>query len=164
MGNGGYRLSGGPLPDAGSSRQDRLRSSVAGGWVDLPAEGRQGDAPAWPLRPYRAVRGQDPGAIAASEQWHWSALWKLPQAVAWEQLGWTRDIALYCRLMALAEGGQISAAGEARQWSDRLGLSAPALARLRWRIRPNGPVPAPLGSRTPRPRRLRAVEGQGKDA
>jgi hypothetical protein len=54
--------------------------------------------------------------------------------VAWERLGWVHEIAIYVRLMVLAEGGQLSAAAELRQWSDRLGLNPAAMLRNRWRI------------------------------
>ncbi|MFI5839442.1 hypothetical protein ACIA8K_06980 [Catenuloplanes sp. NPDC051500] len=64
----------------------------------------------------------------------WKDLWKLPQAVAWERLGWTRDVAQYVRHKVMAELGDLDAAKEARQWSDRLGLSPMAMLRLRWRI------------------------------
>jgi hypothetical protein len=131
---GGSRFGSGPLPDPESLRQDRMRASGAGGWINLPAEGRTGDVPPWPLRPYVAQRGQDGAGVAASEAAHWAAAWATPQAVVWEQIGWTHDVALMCRMLALAEGGLMAAASEARQWSDRLGLNPPAMARYRWRI------------------------------
>lgn len=62
----------------------------------------------------------------------WKELWSLPQAVAWERLGWTRDVAQYVRHKTLGELGDLDAAKEARQWSDRLGLSPMAMLRLRW--------------------------------
>ncbi|MDP9220203.1 MAG: hypothetical protein M3P23_06650, partial [Actinomycetota bacterium] len=72
--------------------------------------------------------------VTASEAAHWAAAWATPQALVWEQIGWTHDVALMCRMLALAEGGLMSAASEARQWSDRVGLNPPAMARYRWRI------------------------------
>jgi hypothetical protein len=62
----------------------------------------------------------------------WRDLWRLPQAVAWERLCWTRDVAQYVRHKVLAELGDLDAAKEARQWSDRLGLTPLAMLRLRW--------------------------------
>lgn len=64
----------------------------------------------------------------------WKDLWSTPQAVAWEQLRWTREVALYVRWQVLAELGDIDAGKEARQWSDRLGLNPAAMLRNRWRV------------------------------
>lgn len=64
----------------------------------------------------------------------WKELWSTPQSVAWERLGWTRDVAQYVRHKSLAELGDLDAAREARQWSDRLGLSPMSMLRLRWEI------------------------------
>jgi hypothetical protein len=64
----------------------------------------------------------------------WDDLWTTPQSIAWEQLGWLRDVAQYVRHKVLAELGDMDSAKEARQWSDRLGLSPLAMLRLRWRI------------------------------
>jgi hypothetical protein len=64
----------------------------------------------------------------------WADLWKLPQAVQWERLGWLRDVAQYVRFKVLAELGDLDSAKEARQWSDRLGLTPLAMLRLRWEV------------------------------
>ncbi|MFC8429904.1 hypothetical protein [Streptomyces sp. NPDC057253] len=64
----------------------------------------------------------------------WRELWKTPQACAWERLGWTRDVAQYVRWKVLAELGSLEAAKEARQLSDRIGLTPLAMLRLRWEI------------------------------
>lgn len=64
----------------------------------------------------------------------WADLWALPQAVEWERLGWLRDVAQYVRFKVLAELGDLDSAKEARQWSDRLGLSPLAMLRLRWEV------------------------------
>lgn len=64
----------------------------------------------------------------------WRDLWKLPQAVQWERLGWTRDVAQYVRHKTLGELGDLEHAKEARQWSDRLGLTPMAMLRLRWAV------------------------------
>lgn len=64
----------------------------------------------------------------------WKALWSTPQSVQWERLGWTRDVAAYVRHKVLGELGEIDDAREARQWSDRLGLTPLALLRLRWEV------------------------------
>lgn len=64
----------------------------------------------------------------------WRDLWSLPQAVQWERLGWTRDVAQYVRHKVLGELGELDDAREARQWSDRLGLTPLAMLRLRWEV------------------------------
>jgi len=64
----------------------------------------------------------------------WRELWRTPQAVIWEQLGWPREVAQYVRWKVRAEQGDLEAGKEARQWSDRLGLNPLALLRLRWEI------------------------------
>lgn len=93
----------------------------------------------------------------------WRDLWRLPQAVQWEALGWTRDVAQYVRHKVMAELGELASAKEARQWSDRLGLTPLAMLRLRWEVvadetaarrRANAAAAAPA---TP-PRRLRVVD------
>lgn len=64
----------------------------------------------------------------------WAELWSTPQAVMWEQLCWAREVAQYVRWKVRGELGDMDAAKEARQWSDRLGLNPLALLRLRWEI------------------------------
>lgn len=67
----------------------------------------------------------------------WTDLWATPQAAAWERLGWTREVAQYVRWKVQAELGDLDASKEARQLSDRLGLSPLAMLRLRWEIAPD---------------------------
>ncbi|MFT4225317.1 hypothetical protein [Micropruina sp.] len=62
----------------------------------------------------------------------WEKLWRSPQAAAWQQLGWTRDVATYARLSVLAEMGDLKLLQEARMWSDRLGLTPKAMRALLW--------------------------------
>lgn len=91
----------------------------------LPASGRRGDPPAWPLgRPTKAEREL------------WLELWRSPQAVAWESLGWARSVARYVRtvLVAEARGAPATTLAEARQFEDRLGLNPLAMRRLMWEI------------------------------
>lgn len=64
----------------------------------------------------------------------WRDLWRLPQAVQWERLQWKRDVAQYVRHKVLGELGDMEAAKEARQWSDRLGLTPMSMLRLRWEV------------------------------
>ncbi|TKJ25232.1 hypothetical protein A6V29_04210 [Blastococcus sp. CCUG 61487] len=82
----------------------------------------------------------------------WRDLWRTPQAVMWERLGWTRDVAQYARLKVRAELGDMNAGKEARQWSDRLGLNPMALLRLRWEVEPASAEGESRGRRTSAPR------------
>lgn len=172
MPRGGARVNSGPPPDPNALRRDR--PSDKDGWTTLPAEGRKGRTPKWPLPPdvrltaaleivHRdrevlevqiendsAPRGAmaklarldqriaeleiRAKAAADAEAALWKELWQTPQAVAWERLRWTREVALYARLQVHAEIGDMEAGKEARQWSDRLGLNPTAMLRNRWKI------------------------------
>lgn len=105
--------------------------------TQLPAEGRKGPAPQWPLPPLPI---DDEGL---SEIWQeregelWADLWETPQAVAWERLRWTRTVARYVRFEVRAETGDLKAGAEARLLEDRLGLSPQAMLRLRWEVAPD---------------------------
>lgn len=91
----------------------------------MPAEGRQGRAPAWPL----------PGRMRVGELEAWRGLWRTPQAVAWERLGWTRVVGRYCRVMVSAESNlDNKLLAEARQLEDRLGLTPKSMRLLLWTI------------------------------
>jgi len=72
----------------------------------------------------------------------WGELWKIPQAVAWEELGWTRSIARYVRMTVESEKRKapVSLMSEVRQMEDRLGLTPMSLLRLRWKIVDEAPA------------------------
>ena len=171
----------------------RARRNAGPAMTRLPAAGRQGRAPKWPLdadvvlatklRLARAKEqtlvdalGEDPGnrsierrldaareraeilqaqvdAQKRCEAKLWRELWATPQAVEWERLRWHRDVALYVRHQVLAELGDLDSAKEARQRSDRLGLTPQAMLRLRWAVE-DGPASAiaaaPVGRRAER--------------
>lgn len=105
---------------------DPARRNASVGPVQLPAEGRKGRTPAWPL----------PGRMRAGELQLWRSLWRTPQAVQWERLGWTRVVARYCRTVRAAEENptQQSVMSEARQLEDRLGLTPKAMRLMLWTI------------------------------
>lgn len=151
MPKGGARSRSGPAPDPEALRRER----DAGEWTILPAEGRQGATPDWPLTD-QTVR----------EDGLWGRLWRMPQALMWERYGQEIEVALYVRRLAEAESADASVAVGTlvRQMGDSLGLSTPGMRANRWRIdraeetaeRPAGPVqPAPNSARA----RLRAVSG-----
>lgn len=92
----------------------------------LPAMGRVGEPPAWPLG----------GRASKGELELWAQLWSCPQAVAWEELGCVRTVARYARITIAAERPKANAAvmSEARQLEDRLGLNPKAMRSLGWEI------------------------------
>lgn len=125
----------------------RRRRNAAPSLTQLPAEGRRGDPPEWPLpRP------------TAAERSFWAEVWATPQAVAWERLGWVRTVARYVRLAVQAEKPKASAAvcAEVRQMEDRLGLTPMSLLRLRWEI--SADELAEERAARQAPRRLKAVD------
>lgn len=161
----------GPPPKHPSARA--RRNNPRKDFVSLPAAGREGPAPAWPLLPDVELTGArerlldqvtqlslelaesgDPKlrrkveslemraavlkvqleqAVDAEVQL-WEKLWAMPQAVVWEESHADREVAQYVRWKVRAEQGDLKAATEARQLSDRLGLNPLALLRLRLEI------------------------------
>lgn len=125
----------GPAPKDPAARR-RRNTSV--GKTLLPANGRTGATPAWPLLKFGATRAaagvSARAAVEKREAALWARLWKSPQAVAWQRDGSELDVAMYVRHMVSAEGGDMKAAAEARQWSDRLGLNPKAMRSLLWEV------------------------------
>jgi hypothetical protein len=101
-----------------------VRRNSRVGPLQLPAEGRLGAPPAWPLD----------GKPNAQIQRIWRQLWATPQAVAWQRLGWTRVVARYARVALAAEVLDKDALAEARHLEDRLGLTPKAMRTLLWEI------------------------------
>jgi hypothetical protein len=66
----------------------------------------------------------------------WRRLWRTPQALMWERLGLHDQVGLYVRRFAEAEERHSSVALSTlvRQLAEGLGLSAPGMRMLRWRI------------------------------
>lgn len=129
-----------PKPD-----DQRARRNARPAKVYLPAAGRKGKPPAWPL-----------ASSTADELALWKTLWTMPQAVAWEAQRVERVVAQYVRWTLYAEAGAIKAAPEARQLGDRLGMSPLAMRRLEWEI-----VEDPSAVRTGRPARRGDGGGPG---
>lgn len=123
MPKGGARINSGPPPDPDALRRDRPADQA--GWTTLPAVVH--DAP--PTFPLLGVSDR--------ELELWAAVWSLPPAAMWHRDSAALEVALYVRALALTESGargSATAAGEVRQWSDRLGLNPAAMLRLRWRV------------------------------
>lgn len=126
---GGHAGSG-PLRDPNAIRRERRDDAV--GVVHLPAAGRPGPAPAWPLpRPTRR------------ELATWSRVWALPQAVEWERLNLGDQVAMYVRSFdeAGVRGAPASLRTLVKQQEEVLGLSEPGLVRRRWVIDSDSPAP-----------------------
>ncbi|MFB6977699.1 hypothetical protein [Streptomyces scopuliridis] len=152
MPKGGARTRSGPAPDPTALRRER----DAGEWTILPAEGRQGATPDWPLTE-QADREAD----------LWDDLWRKPQALMWERFGQEVEVALYVRRLVEAEerGSAAVLTTLVRQMADSLGLTTPGMRANRWRIdraeeSEQAPAagPASLAPNSARAR-LRAVPG-----
>jgi len=103
----------------------RDRPSDQSEWVTLPAEGRAGELPVWPLtKPLKR------------ESDLWAQLWVMPQAVEWGRQGLELTVALYVRRLVVAEKRNCpaTAVNTVRQLADSLGLTTPGLRSNRWRI------------------------------
>ncbi|MFI2431977.1 hypothetical protein [Streptomyces sp. NPDC018693] len=125
MARGGARVVSGPAPDPMALR--RNRPSDKAGWTLLPADGRQGEPPEWPL------------TEAAEREWElWGELWERPQAVMWEELGQYFEVALFVRTLVEAEQreAKVDVRKLVRQYLDSLGLSVQGMLRNRWKISP----------------------------
>lgn len=121
MAKGGARARSGPPPDPNALRRDR----DSGDWITLPAAGREGDPPDWPLS-RQTIR----------EKVLWAREWRRPQALEWERNGQELEVALYVRTLVAAEKSKAptNVRTLVRQQQEALGLSLPGLARNRWRI------------------------------
>lgn len=153
MTKGGARARSGPAPDPNALRRDR----DAGEWTVLPADGRLGATPDWPLTE-ESVR----------EAELWADLWRKPQAIMWERFGQDVEVALYVRRLTEAElmDSRVNLSTLVRQMADSLGLTTPGMRANRWRITAEEvPRPAAAGRATsarPSSRsRLKVIPGDG---
>jgi hypothetical protein len=124
----------GPAPDPNALRRDRKDDRAQ--WVHLPAAGRPGPAPDWPLiRPTKR------------ELALWEREWARPQAIMWERNGQAIEVALYVRTFVRAEAPRapVDARRLVRQFMDGLGISATGLRTNRWVIEHE-----PVEQRSPR--------------
>ena len=153
MTKGGARARSGPAPDPNALRRDR----DAGEWTVLPANGRQGATPDWPLSE-QSIR----------EVELWESLWRKPQAIMWERFGQELEVALYVRRFAEAElmDSRVNLSTLVRQMADSLGLTTPGMRANRWRVTVEEQESRPAARRGPaRPpsarSRLKVVPGDG---
>ena len=149
MPKGGARTRSGPAPDPNALRRERDGDQ----WRELPAEGRQGDAPGWPFPD-----------VTDAEQALWSELWGLPQAVVWEEQRQELQVALYCRrfVEASQQKAAVSLSTLVKQLAEDLGLSLSGMARNQWRIGSGGkPKAKPAARRSSSKAKLKVVAGDG---
>lgn len=154
----------GPAPNP-----DARRRNARVGTTKLPAAGRSGPAPDWPV-------GYHPSPMATAV---WSDLWATPQAAAWESLGWTRIVARYVVAVVASErdlddiddpkvyaamlGAQSKLLPELRQLEDRLGLNPKAMRALMWEISKDE-LAEVRAAATPAPAPRRKLKIAGSDA
>lgn len=110
----------------------------------LPADGRHGPPPPWPL----------PGEPSLREAEVWETLWRRPQALVWETQSMADDVALYVRRRVEAEqpGASAAAVRVLLQLADHLLLTLPALIRAGYVIgsdEPPSPRPGTAGPAGP---------------
>ena len=123
MASGGARLRSGPAPDPNALRRER----DAKDWIKLPAEGRVGDAPEWPV---------EHPAPSVGEISMWTRLWALPQALVWEADRGHDMVALYVRtyIDSVQKDAPAARTTQAKQLAEALLLTTPALHAARYTI------------------------------
>ena len=133
MPSGGARTRSGPPPDPMALR-------LNGEWLTLPASGRQGPTPAFPL-----------ANATERELMFWSDMWTRPQAIMWEQARQEEEVALYVRALAEAElpHAPVSRATLVKQLGDSLGISTPGMRANRWKIAAAEELPQGVTSARP---------------
>ncbi|HKS46338.1 MAG TPA: hypothetical protein VJT49_14755 [Amycolatopsis sp.] len=150
MARGGARNRSGPQPDPNSGRSDRrgLRLAV------LPAEGYDGEVPAFPLQPMQLFReydewsGRDRTHVrefdeAGTESFRereaalWAWVWSLPQAAAWAREPWRwHTVAMWVRTAVVCEGPDAQAADKnsLHRFADQIGMTPAGLKENGWSI------------------------------
>lgn len=122
MPSGGSRARSGPAPDPNALRRDRNDDKE---WTTLPAEGFQGEVPAWPL-----------ASVDGAELDLWETLWRKPQGSMWLKLGLEFEVAAYVR--AFLESVEPKATSGLKtavlRMGAEIGLSTPGMHVLRWKF------------------------------
>lgn len=142
----------GPPADPNALRRSRDGQT----WIRLPPDGRKGRTPVWPLAP----------AATERELELWKKLWRYPQAVQWEKLGLSLEVALHVRTLREAERPKSTTAARtlAMRQQEALGLTSAALAKLHWVIPEVAPAQASAqGEDAQKPARERfgVIQGGG---
>lgn len=111
----------GPPPKDPSQRR---RRNATPGFEQLDPDGRVAPAPEWPF-----------GEATPDEARKWEELWRLPQAVKWEEMSAHDTVALYVRaLCAVVRDMDAKLMNEVRQLDNKLGISPLAMRNMRWEI------------------------------
>lgn len=120
----GGHVGSGSLKDPNALRRDRPGDAAA--TVHLPAAGRKGRPPVWPL-------GEP---ASPEEQVEWLSLWKTPQATEWERLQLYRQVAAYVRvLVRFNQPDAVASYGDQEKTrAEALGLTKFGLSRYGWVI------------------------------
>lgn len=115
-----------PGPPAKPNAERRRRNAPRANTTVLPAAGRKGRAPRWPLTTMQ-VEG-------------WEEIWKLPQAVMWERMHAVEVVARYVELREKVSNPEFPESKNASFWGvlasleDRLGLTPKAMLQLQWEV------------------------------
>ncbi len=175
MARGGARNRSGPQADPQS-----LRSAERGIVLTaLPAEGRKGRAPAFPLPKVdrftmidgtRIVDRAGSTAFRRRELAVWAECWKMPQACAWELEPWRGPtVAEFCRLKTVVElepDANASLVAQLHRYRDQIGLTPAGLKENGWAIAKNE-IAAKTAAKQPTPKRtsardrMKVVQGGG---
>lgn len=168
MSKGGTRARSGPARDPNSGRSDRARRAAAAAQATdqadaavthnefsptaLPAQGRSGNPPAFPLpkitrsvldhggdgKPVKVASDRASAAFRKRELEIWRAVWKTPQAFAWEREPWRwPTIGEFCRLKAIVEAepeSNASLVARLREYRIEIGLTPDGLKMNGWAI------------------------------
>ena len=124
MARGGARNRSGPVPAEGSARSEARGYSLTA----LPAEGFDGEPPAWPLT-----------AATRREMDVWREVWRTPQACAWSlpSESWrARTVALWVRVSVRCEDADAPASlfAQLHRLADQVGLTTAGLAEMGWKV------------------------------
>ncbi len=172
MAKGGARPRSGPPADPNSRTSERARRAAAksaatsAGEVEsavstsefnplaLPAGGRKGSPPAFPLprttrfavsmldgKPTRMPDAKATSAFRKRELELWREVWKTPQALAWERDAWRwPTIAKFCRIAASTEiepDASAALLSRERELRTEVGLTPDGLRMNGWAIAPD---------------------------
>lgn len=124
---GGARTRSGPARNPNALRRERGGAD----FIRLPASGRAGEPPEWPL-----------SRQSSREKALWATEWRRPQAIRWAAQGQAVEVAMYVRTLVAAEKAKAPASMRVvlRQQMDALGLTEPGLQKNRWLIVEDGEV------------------------
>lgn len=133
MASGGARARSGPAKDPNSVNGAKAE------WVALPAAGRRGRTPAWPL----------PSELSEWGEAEWRRLWKLPQAIEWARLKMHTQIAVYVKVLDEVAAGDTrpQKLANMQRMETSLGLSVAGMHANGWKI---------ASGVTPEPRKLKS--------